>query len=268
LDLENNELNFNLKLQEKMNKILSTEVQRLKRMMKNNHISLTEEEDEDDGSNKDFEYESDNLYGNNDKKVKGYNMSKHDRIEEVEDSHGSYYTENHNIDHSGVNSTSNTKDLKNSRTEGRPPNQSNFRRNNDDYLGIKNGSKDNALKNRSSPDRRNSHNLRSGSQNKINAKTDVDKIRSEIAQAQEVINSMQIPQHLQDRISSSKNDLYEGIQGTGIGLRGNHPSTSSGINRGRINNKERSLSKGIKSNMSKKSDNRTDRSRDIKKKPK
>ena len=56
LELENNELNFNLKLQEKMNKILSTECQRLKKMMKNNNISLTEDDDDegcmdsDDGS--------------------------------------------------------------------------------------------------------------------------------------------------------------------------------------------------------------------------
>merc|ERR1711937_944832 len=118
-------------------------------------------------------------------------MNRQDRIEEVEESQGSYYTENYNYDHSSINNTSNTKHEKNSRTEGRPPN--NFRRNNDDYLGIKNSSKDNLSKNRSSPDRRNSDHIRGGSKNKIGSKTEVDKIRNEIAQAQEVINSMQIP---------------------------------------------------------------------------
>ena len=46
-ELENNEQNFNLKLQEKMNKILSTEAHRLKKIMKNNNIFQTE--DEEDG---------------------------------------------------------------------------------------------------------------------------------------------------------------------------------------------------------------------------
>lgn len=54
-----------------MNKILTTEVQRLKKMMKNNNISLPDDE-EDDESNRDNDYDSDNIYTNNGINFKGF----------------------------------------------------------------------------------------------------------------------------------------------------------------------------------------------------
>lgn len=47
LELENNEMQYNLKLQEKMNKILRNEIDRLKGIMKKNNI-VAQRTDEDD----------------------------------------------------------------------------------------------------------------------------------------------------------------------------------------------------------------------------
>lgn len=248
LELENNELNFNLKLQEKMNKILSTECQRLKKMMKNNNISLTEDDDDEDVRDSD---DGSPDHGGNRAMHRGYRNG-NDRIEEVEESRGSYLTEN--VDHNSQKATD-KKVLQNSRTEGRPPVKRNV-----DKVNTSNHEQRNH-----SPDR---GGARGGSKNKNQGKSEVDKIRNEIAHAQEVINSLQIPAHLQNKIASKKNEQDFGIRGTAIGGKGEiHPSTSSGQVRGRPV-KERSLSRGIKANIAKKPDTRTDRSRDLKKKGK
>jgi hypothetical protein len=48
LELENNEMQFNLKLQEKMNKILRKEIKRLKKIIKKHGILQPEDLDEED----------------------------------------------------------------------------------------------------------------------------------------------------------------------------------------------------------------------------
>ena len=48
-ELENNEMQYNLKLQEKMNKILKNEIDRLKAIMKRNNISLPQKVQEEEG---------------------------------------------------------------------------------------------------------------------------------------------------------------------------------------------------------------------------
>lgn len=59
LELENNEIQFNLKLQEKMNKILKKEIIRLKDIMRKNNIHLKEDSDESEGEKPEIDQEED-----------------------------------------------------------------------------------------------------------------------------------------------------------------------------------------------------------------
>jgi hypothetical protein len=118
--------------------------------------------------------------------ARGY---RNDRIEEVEESRGSYLTEN--VDHNSQKAAD-RKVLQNSRTEGRPP----VKRNN--TSGQVNQSNHDVPPKNNSPDR---GAVRGPSKNRKEVKSEVDKIRNEIAHAQEVINSLQIPTHLQNKIA-------------------------------------------------------------------
>lgn len=171
-----------------MNKILSAEAQRLKKMMKNNNIFLTEDDDDDDtGANGDSSLE---LSRNANKAY----SKREDRIEEIEESRGSYLSEN------AIDNSSNKISDKKPPTNGRPPVKKITSLNADEYNNIKNVSKPGSQHQNNSPQRKD-NSARNGSRNRKEVKSEVDKIRNEIAHAQDVINSLQIPPHLQEKIT-------------------------------------------------------------------
>lgn len=93
LELENNEMQYNLKLQEKMSKILRNEIERMKGIMKRNDIIPTNE-DEDEGDNIDEEPEEDSRpdYLNIQENPQNYDMRKKssskDKLGKKEDKRG------------------------------------------------------------------------------------------------------------------------------------------------------------------------------------